>query len=131
MPHDIDWLLITALMTMLVLMCMVATGCHPIIYRPPIETARRAAEVEKDKAETEVLHAHAKIAEAYALCLSAKFAKDIPTLAEASKQCGNLPVSPVTVTIEHSRRMGDVSQFQIMPPIPFIGMFSTVLEETP
>lgn len=85
--------------------------------------------MEKDKAEILVLHAHAEIAHTYALCLSARFAKDIPTVAEASQQCGNLPVSPVTVAITHSRKYGEVPEFQMMPPIPFLGTVTAVLGE--
>ena len=129
MLHESDWLFISVVSALLVLIQMAMLGCHPLYYRPPFETARRAQEVEKDKAEIQVLHAHAEIAHAYALCLSARFAKDIPTVAEAATKCGNLPVSPVTVVIEHSRRIGDVSQFQLMPPIPFMGTVTAVLGE--
>ena len=123
-----EWIVRLWLVFLIGVVIFVATGCE-LVRRAPIETARLFQEVEKDKAETQVLLAHAEVAHAYALCLSARFAKDIPTVAEANKQCGNLPVSPVTVAIEHSRRVGDVSALQVMPPIPFLGALTAVLGE--
>jgi len=105
MLPEIDRLFLTAIATMLVLMLM--TGCEVLIRRPPVETRRLAAEALLMESQSEVL----------------RECRHMMQLQQAGP-------CPIAVTIAITRKYGEVAEFQMMPPIPFLATFSAVLGET-
>lgn len=91
---------------------LLLSGCSNITARFDADTDYLRGEARKQHAAADVLKGHEEIAKAYATCLLT-----IPNNASAKEWCGEVPQSPVSMAAEDSRKSGEVSQFQLVPPV--------------